>query len=734
MDDDKFHIPLVSCFQNSDTVAVAVFQADGSLLYANGFYKRSFGGNQFTERPNRFIDAVFPEDVHLLKKAVSHADWKTSQPVRVQLRMKLSKSAEQVIAVSWEFFGTTAEKPDAPLLITGLGVPQSPAGSAPHFAKQAQGSSPQLNGQKFVETLVHALNDHIFVLDREGTYLDIRGERETLFLPADEFIGRKIADFFPEESTTLVLGRIAACLNGAASEPVIIPIPIQGKITHYECRFAKYDDSRVVVLARDCTDRIRSEEEREKLLAEYEALFDSNHAAIFLVQVNEDGSFTYLRTNNTHINATGLIPEMIWHKTPEEALGEELGSVISANYRNCVEQGKTILYEEELQLPAGTKTWLTALTPVKRDGNITYIIGSAADVTLLKQNETALIRQNQQLEQMSKISLLGGFEFSLQDNSLSWTRMTKQIHGVPVDFEPTLEQAINFYATDEDREKIAQAVSEAINFGKPYDLELQIRDGNGSVKWIRTIGKADFTEGRCVRIFGTFQDIDRQKRLELLSQANEERYTQILNAAPTGMVVISDQKIRYINPAGLSIFGAHSYADFAEVSLRELVHPDDFLEGSLKVLALMKGNKVQFPHELRLIKRDGTCIDAELTASVLPSVDQPALLIMFSDVSESKRNRESIEAQNRVLRQIAWEQSHVVRAPVSRLMSLADAIETGDYRFLSLKEMLGGIVRSAVELDGIIREISDKANRLLHPESYDSPVLPKGTDPDSPAA
>lgn len=67
-------------------------------------------------------------------------------------------------------------------------------------------------------------------------------------------------------------------------------------------------------------------------------------------------------------------------------------------------------------------------------------------------------------------------------------------------------------------------------------------------------------------------------------------------------------------------------------------------------------------------------------------------------------------------------------------MSLADAIETGDYRFLSLKEMLDGIVRSAVELDGIIREISDKANRLLHPESYGSPVLPKGTDPDSPTA
>lgn len=483
MDDDKLHIPLVSCFENSDRVGVAVFQADGPLLYANGFYKRSFGGNQYTDRPNRFIDAVFPEDVHLLKKAVSQADWKTSQPVRVQLRMKPSKSAEQVIDVSWEFFGTTAEKPDAPLLITGLGVPQSPAGSAPHFAKQAQGSSPQLNGQKFAKTLVHALNDHIFVFDREGTYLDIRGERETLFLPADEFIGKKIADFFPEESTSLVLGRIAACLNGAASEPVIIPIPIQGKITHYECRFAKYDDSRVVVLARDCTDRIRSEEEREKLLAEYEVLFDSNHAAIFLVQVNAGGSFTYLRTNNTHINATGLIPEMIWQKTPEEALGEELGSVISANYRNCVEQGETILYEEELDLPAGRKTWLTALSPVIREGNSAYIIGSAVDITLLKENEKILRKQNEQLEQISTVARIGGFDYFPDQDRLFWTNMTKEIHGVPLSYTPRIDQAFSFFGRESCREKIEAAARRAITEGSPYDLELQITDAKGTAKW-----------------------------------------------------------------------------------------------------------------------------------------------------------------------------------------------------------------------------------------------------------
>ena len=69
-----------------------------------------------------------------------------------------------------------------------------------------------------------------------------------------------------------------------------------------------------------------------------------------------------------------------------------------------------------------------------------------------------------------------------------------------------------------------------------------------------------------------------------------------------------------------------------------------------------------------------------------------------------------MESQNRKLREIAWTQSHVVRAPLVRMMALVNMLnehfeEPSDF-------YLEQINRSAQEFDKIIREISDKTAQI----------------------
>ena len=68
----------------------------------------------------------------------------------------------------------------------------------------------------------------------------------------------------------------------------------------------------------------------------------------------------------------------------------------------------------------------------------------------------------------------------------------------------------------------------------------------------------------------------------------------------------------------------------------------------------------------------------------------------------------TIEDQNKKLREIAWIQSHVVRAPLSRLMMLIDLIKSNSFNDSDNEELVNNVLISAVELDNVIRDISNK--------------------------
>lgn len=70
----------------------------------------------------------------------------------------------------------------------------------------------------------------------------------------------------------------------------------------------------------------------------------------------------------------------------------------------------------------------------------------------------------------------------------------------------------------------------------------------------------------------------------------------------------------------------------------------------------------------------------------------------------------AIQAQNITLREIAWIQSHVVRAPLARLMAAISIFDLENISNIDLKKVNQIILDSANELDGIVRDITHKSN------------------------
>ncbi|SMP76532.1 PAS domain S-box-containing protein/diguanylate cyclase (GGDEF) domain-containing protein [Desulfonatronum zhilinae] len=140
----------------------------------------------------------------------------------------------------------------------------------------------------------------------------------------------------------------------------------------------------------DITRQKANQRQFEQISSEYERVFQSTQDAMFLIRVDEGPEFRFIRNNQSHQERTGLSLDVLRDTTPQELLGPEIGDELEANYRRCMQAGKPISYEERLALPGGERLWHTTLTPVHENGKVTFIVGSAQDITQRKKAEEKL--------------------------------------------------------------------------------------------------------------------------------------------------------------------------------------------------------------------------------------------------------------------------------------------------------------------------------------------------------
>jgi len=118
------------------------------------------------------------------------------------------------------------------------------------------------------------------------------------------------------------------------------------------------------------------------------------------------------------------------------------------------------------------------------------------------------------LDNATQLSRVGGWELDVINDLLFWAPITKEIHGVSLDYAPTLKGAVNFYRPDY-REMVQHEIRWTIDTGETFDFEAVIITEKGEERWVRVKGQAEMIQGKCTRIIGSFQDIQDKKVIEL---------------------------------------------------------------------------------------------------------------------------------------------------------------------------------------------------------------------------
>ncbi|WP_422349460.1 sensor histidine kinase [Flagellimonas sp.] len=301
--------------------------------------------------------------------------------------------------------------------------------------------------------------------------------------------------------------------------------------------------------------------------------------------------------------------------------------------------------------------------------------------------------------QAEKTARIGSWEVDLINNQIFWSEMTKEIHEVSTDFVPDLETGINFYKEGEHRDKIIQVVSESIENGTPYDVELIIVTAKGNEKWVRAIGKTEMINGKAARMFGVFMDIDKSKRSNDKIKVLTDRMRVAVESSNIGIWdydIVNNSLVWDDNMYDLYQIDRNEFS--GEVAAWEqTIHPDD-KEKSLKEVELAIAGKKEFNTEFRIITADGVVKHIHGRGKVFRDENGAALRMIGAntDVSQIKKadNRlrqllNTTEKQNKSLLNFAHIVSHNLRSNSSNLsmltgMLLDDIAPAKQQRFLEM--------------------------------------------------
>ncbi|MBT8178547.1 MAG: PAS domain-containing protein, partial [Eudoraea sp.] len=216
-------------------------------------------------------------------------------------------------------------------------------------------------------------------------------------------------------------------------------------------------------------------------------------------------------------------------------------------------------------------------------------------------------RDRELISRAMDVARIGGWEVDLVNNTIYWSKVTKEIHEVPQDYVPDLEKGINFYKEGKDRDKITALVSDAIANGSPWDTELRIVTAKGNVRWVHAKGEAELIDGKCIRLLGTFQDIDERKRMELQNQLVSERLAIATQAAKIGIWDYDVVKNELVwSDEMYSLYGICK-SDFSGVNeaFEAALHPEDKeMVREEGVQLAMQGAK-EFDTEFRVVWPNG---------------------------------------------------------------------------------------------------------------------------------
>lgn len=655
-----------------------------------------------------------------------------------------------------------------------------------------------------MEALLDGITDGFIAADAEQRYTYVNKRLcQMVGLAQEEMIGKRIWDVFPEAVGSVTYRSIQEALHEkhyVNSEDYYAPLGL-------------WQENRIYPAAQGFSMFIQDVTNRKKVDEQLRLLFDRAPDMIGIMGFDR----YFKRVNPAMCNLLEYSEEELLARPLDLLIHPDDLDVSRERTKGFIAGGEQTLYFENRFLSkSGKSIWLSwTVTRAAEDG-ILFCVGK--NISDKKEMEHRLQKANQ-------LARIGGWEIDCVRRSVYWSPVTREIYEVPDTFIPGVNNWLSFCREGADRDYMDEVMANTVATGAPFDVEIELITASGTPRWVRAMAEAEVRDGKCIRVYGSFQDIDQRKRAELAANSalaernaildsigdgffavdrnwiitywnataertlrkpretmlgkyfwdifkeeqdldffryyqrametgqavrfedfypamqiwfdvnaypsenglsvffkditqskktlqalaeSEKRYSDLFHLSPQPMFVYDMESLRYldVNEAAVNHYG-YSRDEFLAMTILDIRPTEDIPLVKQTVIEQQEQIKTVLHGIFRHRKKNGELIQVDIQSNLISYQGIKAKVVLANDVTERVRYIEAIEAQNKKLMEISWMQSHVIRAPLSRIMGLVPMLAVPAENETEQRQVHDFIVASANELDQVIRTIID---------------------------
>lgn len=143
-------------------------------------------------------------------------------------------------------------------------------------------------------------------------------------------------------------------------------------------------------------------------------------------------------------------------------------------------------------------------------------------------------------------------------------------------------------------------------------------------------------------------------------QSSEEKYRSLIEISSDAIFINQNNKIVYLNPEALRLFGISQFSQAIGRSPFEFFHPDfhSLMQSRIEKLRRQGGSSALV--ENRVVRADGTEIDVEVAATLFQYKGAEAIQVVFRDISARKKAENDLRESEKQYRLLAENVSDVL--------------------------------------------------------------------------
>jgi PAS domain S-box-containing protein len=337
----------------------------------------------------------------------------------------------------------------------------------------------------------------------------------------------------------------------------------------------------------------------------------------------------------------------------------------------------------------------------------------------LMQTAEKLEESESRLKEAQTIAHLGSWEIDMVNNLHYWSDGLFTILGANKEIAPSTEFFLSFVHKDdlEEVRKIDQQAHETLS-DSSYDFRFIRNDG--ALRYGCSSYHFEFgVDRKPVRLSGIVQDVTGKKIIDQEREFDSSNLESLINNTNDLMWSVDRnlQVITFNRPfakmvqqmSGQSVGKGSNIltTGFSEEQLNRFsILYNRAFSGEAFTEVEHNDGPGEFWSEISFYPiRNGT----EIVGTACHSRD----ITQRKEMEAERLNYiKTIETKNGKLEEIAWIQSHGVRAPLARIMGLINLLQSPSSKTVDATEIMSYLKRSANDLDNVIREIVTKTEEI----------------------